>query len=108
MPATLYESVKQSVVEYEQLKKMNETSEDKQLFRWKLVTILLAIVFIVLVGVFSQLLKSINNLPDERPDKSFIVPLLATVNPSFVPTLTQANFLLKGVYTAAGDGEHHL
>ena len=64
MPATLYESVKQSVVEYEQIRKMNETSEDKQLFRWKLLTILLAIVFIVLVGIFSQLLKGIGNLPD--------------------------------------------
>jgi len=34
------------------------------LFRWKLVTILLAIIFIILVGVFSQYLKSINNLPN--------------------------------------------
>lgn len=53
MPETLYNSVKASVVEYEQIKKHNERAEDKQLFRWKLVTIFLGIVFILLIGLFS-------------------------------------------------------
>lgn len=63
MPSTLYASVKQSVVEYADIKKRNERVEDKLLFRWKLITILLAIIFIVMIGVFSQYLKDINNLP---------------------------------------------
>ena len=63
MPSTLYASVKQSVVEYADIKKRNERVEDKLLFRWKLITILLAIIFIVMIGIFSQYLKDINNLP---------------------------------------------
>ena len=38
--------------------------EEKLLFKWKLVSIVLTIVFIVLIGLFSQYLKNINNLPD--------------------------------------------
>lgn len=64
MPSTLYNSVKQSVMEYAEIKKRNERTEERLLFRWKLITILLAIVFIILVGVFSQYLKSINNIPN--------------------------------------------
>ena len=64
MPSSLYNSVKQSVAEYSEIKKKNERVEEKLLFRWKLITIVLAILFIVLVGLFSQFLKDINNLPD--------------------------------------------
>ena len=50
------------------------------LFRWKLVTILLAIIFIILVGVFSQYLKSINNLPKVESDNTYVVPLLGSIS----------------------------
>lgn len=64
MPSTLYESVKKSVIEFAELRKKNEKVEDKLIFRWKLITLGLSILFIVLVGGFSQILKAVNNLPD--------------------------------------------
>lgn len=100
MPSTLYESVKASVVEYAQIKKMNTRQEDKLLFKWKLITIFLAIVFIVLVGLFSQFLNNYTNLPGEQHDFSYVLPLIRRLNPKFVGTLAEVNNLVKGV--AAG------
>lgn len=71
------------------------------LFRWKLITLGLAILCIVLLGVFSQLLKSINGLPDVQQDRSYIVPLLHLVNPQFLSTLTNANNMLAGITTTS-------
>ena len=72
------------------------------LFRWKLITIALAIIFIIMLGVFSQFLKDINNLPDITSDKSYLVSVLNSVNSSAVNTLTHASNLMKGI-TATSD-----
>lgn len=74
------------------------------LFKWKLITLVLAIVLIVLIGVFSQLLQTINNLPDITADKTYIMPLLKQLNSQSVQTLAQANNLIKGI-TVASDYE---
>jgi len=100
MPSSLYASVKQSVVEYAELKKKNERVEERLLFKWKLVTILLTILFIVLVGLFSQYLKNINNLPTLEGDNTFAVPLLAEVNPESVTTAAEATNLVISVIAA--------
>jgi len=97
MPSTLYESVKNSVIEYAQIKKRNERKEDKLLFKWKLITLVLAILLIVLIGVFSQLLQTINNLPTVTSDKSYVMPLLGQVQTQSVQTLAQANNLISGI-----------
>jgi polyferredoxin len=64
MPSTLYESVKKSVIEFAELRKKNEKMEDKLVFKWKLITLGLSILFIILIGGFSQILKAVNSLPD--------------------------------------------
>lgn len=74
------------------------------IFRWKLVTLGLAIVFIVLVGVFSQILKAINQLPTVNYDTSFVVPLVNQLNDQAVPSVTQVSNLLSGI-TASYDGQ---
>jgi uncharacterized membrane protein (Fun14 family) len=71
------------------------------LFKWKLITLVLAIVLIVLIGVFSQLLQTINNLPVITADKTYIVPLLQQLNSQSVQTLAQANNLIKGITVAS-------
>lgn len=108
MPSTLYESVKASVVEYAQLRKMNKREEDKMLFRWKLITIFLAIVFIVLVGLFSQFLKNYTSLPPEQHDYSYIVPLMNSINQQFMGSLAEANNLVKGVAAGAQSNSEYL
>jgi hypothetical protein len=107
MPSTLYNSVKQSVVEYAEIKKRNERSEERLLFRWKLVTILLAIIFIILVGVFSQYLKSINNLPKVESDNTYVVPLLGSIDSQAVVTLVHAKNMVKGITLASSQAEEH-
>ena len=102
MPSTLYESVKQSVVEYTKIKEKNQRAEEKTLFRWKLITIALAIIFIILLGVFSQYLTQLTSLPDVDSDKSYIVSLLNQVNSESVVTLAHASNLIKGI-TATAD-----
>lgn len=97
MPSTLYESVKKSVIEFAELRKKNEKVEDKMIFRWKLITLGLSILFIVLVGGFSQILKAVNNLPDVTQDRSFVLPLLKDVSDLAVPTVQQANNLVTGI-----------
>lgn len=97
MPSTLYESVKKSVIEFAQLRKKNEKVEDKMIFRWKLITLGLSILFIVLVGGFSQILKAVNNLPDVTQDRSFVLPLLKDVSDLAVPSVQQANNLVAGI-----------
>lgn len=97
MPSTLYESVKKSVIEFAELRKNNEKVEDKMIFRWKLITLGLSILFIVLVGGFSQILKAVNNLPDVTQDRSFVLPLLKDVSDLAVPTVQQANNLVAGI-----------
>lgn len=97
MPSTLYESVKKSVIEFAELRKKNEKVEDKLIFRWKLITLGLSILFIVLVGGFSQILKAVNNLPDVTQDRSFILPLLQDVSDLAVPTVQQAGNLVAGI-----------
>lgn len=97
MPSTLYESVKKSVIEFAELRKKNEKVEDKMIFRWKLITLGLSILFIVLVGGFSQILKAVNNLPDVTQDRSFILPLLQDVSDLAVPTVQQASNLVAGI-----------
>lgn len=57
------------------------------IFKWKLITLVLAILLIVLIGVFSQLLQTINNIPDITADKTYIMPLLKQVNEQSVQTL---------------------
>lgn len=104
MPSTLYQSVKNSVIEYAQIKKRNERKQDKLLFKWKLITLLLAIVLIVLIGVFSQLLQSINNIPDITADKTYIVPMMKQLSTQSVQTLTQANNLIAGI-TVSSDSQ---
>ena len=71
------------------------------LFRWKLVTILLAIIFIILVGVFSQYLKSINNLPKVESDNTYVVPLLGSISSQAVVTLLHAKNMVKGITLAS-------
>lgn len=97
MPSTLYESVKKSVIEFAELRKKNEKVEDKMIFRWKLITLGLSILFIVLVGGFSQILKAVNNLPDVTQDRSFVLPLLKDVSNLAVPSVQQANNLVAGI-----------
>lgn len=80
------------------MRKRNEKKEDKLIFKWKLITLGLSILFIVLVGAFSQILKAVNNLPDVGNDKSFIVPLLQqAVSTPALSTVQQANLLIKGI-----------
>ena len=50
-----------------------------------------------MIGLFSQFLKDINNLPDVVSDKSYLIPLLNQINPSTVTTLNQANNLVNGI-----------
>ena len=57
------------------------------IFKWKLITLVLAILLIVLIGAFSQLLQTINNIPDITSDKTYIMPLLKQVNEQSVQTL---------------------
>ena len=71
------------------------------LFKWKLITLVLAIVLIVLIGVFSQLLQTINNLPVITADKTYILPLLQQLNSQSVQTLAQSNNLIKGITVAS-------
>ena len=97
MPSTLYESVKKSVIEFAELRKKNEKVEDKLIFRWKLITLGLSILFIVLVGGFSQILKAVNNLPDVTQDRSFVLPLLKDASDLAVPAVQQANNLITGI-----------
>lgn len=108
MPSTLYQSVKASIVEYEQIKKHNERAEDKFLFRWKLVTIFLAILFILLVGAFSQFLKSLGKLPEELEDYSYIVPLLGNVSPTSLANLGEVGHLIAGVAAGAKNSNSFL
>lgn len=102
MPSTLYESVKGSVIEFANLRKKNQKLEDKLIFRWKLITLGLSIVFIILVGAFSQILKSINSLPTLINDKSFILNLVDKVSDQSVPTVKQANNLIVGISGVLG------
>jgi len=75
------------------------------LFRWKLVTILLAIIFIILVGVFSQYLKSINNLPNVESDSTYLVPLLGSISTEAVVSLVHAKNMVNGItLTSKHDG----
>lgn len=74
------------------------------IFKWKLITLVLAILLIVLLGVFSQLLQTINNIPEITADKTYIMPLLKQVNTQSVQTLNQTNNLIKGI-TVASDYE---
>lgn len=108
MPSTLYESVKASVVEYAQIKKMNTRQEDKMLFKWKLITIFLAILFIVLVGLFSQFLRNYTSLPGEQHDFSYVVPLIRKLNPQFVSTLAEVNNLVKGIAAGMQDSSQFM
>lgn len=81
MPSTLYASVKQSVAEFAEIKRKNEGDEERLLFRWKLLTIVLAIVFVIMIGLFSQFLKQYNERPEVQGDSSFVLPLLTQVSP---------------------------
>lgn len=54
----LYDSLKQSVSDYKEIKKKQEKPGDSLLFRWKLATIGLSIVLIALIGVLSQQYKT--------------------------------------------------
>ena len=51
----LYNSMKQSILEYKEKVKICEKQEDKSIFRWKLITLGLSIFLIVLIGLVSQL-----------------------------------------------------
>ena len=97
MPSTLYESVKKSVIEFAELRRKNEKKEDRMIFRWKLVTLGLSIVFIILVGVFSQILKATNSLPDLAYDRSFLLPLLQQASSTAIPSVLEANDLVTGI-----------
>lgn len=97
MPSTLYESVKKSVIEFTQIKKKNEKLEDKLIFRWKLITLGLSIFLIVLIGVFSQLLKIINQLPDVTVDQTFVLPLIQKINENSISKIENINNLIKGI-----------
>jgi hypothetical protein len=81
--------------------KKNEKVEDKLIFRWKLVTLALSIIFIVCLGIFSQLLRSINELPDVNVDKSFIIPMLQQVSNQAVPNIRQVQSLIKGISSSS-------
>lgn len=100
MPSAIYDSVKQSIAEYGNLVKKNEKVEDRLIFRWKLITLALSIIFIVCLGIFSQLLRTVNELPDVTTDKSYILPLLKGVASQTVPAITQVgqvDNLIKGI-----------
>lgn len=88
--------------------KKNEKSEDKFIFRWKLITLALSIVFIVCLGIFSQLLRSLNELPDVSVDKSFIVPMVQQLSPQATPTIKQVQNLIKGIsYNSESQGNYY-
>jgi hypothetical protein len=57
----------------------------------------LSIVFIILVGGFSQILKAVNNLPDIHNEKTYILPVLQKVSAVSVPNIQQANYLVNGI-----------
>ena len=67
------------------------------MFKWKLITITFGILFIVLVGLFSQFLKDINNLPDVEGDKTYLVPLLTQTNTQTVNTVGHASNLIRAI-----------
>jgi hypothetical protein len=88
--------------------KKNEKTEDRFIFRWKLITLALSIVFIVCLGIFSQLLRSINELPDVNVDKSFITPMLKQLSPQATPTVRQVQNLIKGIsFNAESKGNYY-
>jgi hypothetical protein len=62
-----------------------------------LITLGLSIVFIILIGAFSQILKLVNNLPSVVDEKSFILPILKASSDSSVPTVLQAASLVQGI-----------
>jgi hypothetical protein len=60
-----------------------------------------------MIGVFSQFLKDINNLPDVQSDKTYIVPLLAAIDTPAVTTIKEAYNLVKGVTVSADHSEEY-
>lgn len=53
----LYESLKHSISEYNKKHKKDESLEEKAIFKWKIATLGLCILAIVMIGILSQLYK---------------------------------------------------
>lgn len=85
---------------YNDRQKLKETEEDKSVFRWKFVVIGLGIVLIVLVGLLSEILKSISSHRLNKYDTSFMYSLLE--DSTFVKTTTDIGTLLYGLNASEG------
>jgi hypothetical protein len=57
----LYESLKNSIAEYNKKHKKDESTQEKMVFRWKIGTLGLCILAIIMIGVLSQLYKEIQS-----------------------------------------------
>ena len=73
----LYESLKNTILEYEKRKKETQSEGDRKLFKWKVVALGFCIITIVLIGVLSQLIQSHEEDPSESHNFTFLPKLLS-------------------------------